>query len=64
MKKPDNNYIYDEEWAKSPKRDKAWVGDFANVVIDLLSPRSVIDIGCGSGDILAPFEKETWMCWG
>jgi len=55
--KPDNNYIYNEEWARSPKRDKIWVKDFANVLIRLLNPTSVIDIGCGSGDILAPFEK-------
>ena len=58
MVKPDNNYIYDKKWAQTKKRDKPWANDFYNVIMELLAPKSVIDMGCGSGDLLAPFEKK------
>ena len=53
-----NNDIYDKEWAQTEWRDKPWVNEWADIIMKYLKPKSVIDFGCGSGDILAPFEKK------
>jgi SAM-dependent methyltransferase len=53
----DIDHYYGEEFASSKEyRDKEWTGDFCDIVLRLFSPSSVIDFGCGTGDILAPFE--------
>ncbi|MGB2651416.1 MAG: class I SAM-dependent methyltransferase [Candidatus Omnitrophota bacterium] len=55
----DIDYFYDEEFAKVKEyRDKEWTGDFCNIILKLFGPSSVIDFGCGTGDILAPFESK------
>lgn len=52
------NNVYNESFAKSELRNKEWVADFCRVLLDKFSPNSVIDFGCGTGDILAPFERK------
>lgn len=54
--KLDLNYLYDEKFATSELRNKTWVNDFYKIIINQFNPKSVIDFGCGTGDILKPFE--------
>ncbi|MFA5894322.1 MAG: methyltransferase domain-containing protein [Candidatus Shapirobacteria bacterium] len=55
--KLDLNIIYDDKFATSELRDKNWVDKFALLIIKQIDPNSVIDFGCGTGDIIKPFEK-------
>jgi len=53
----DVDYFYDGEFSTSPLRNKVWTGDFCKVIIETFNPAAVIDFGCGTGDILLPFEE-------
>lgn len=53
----DINDFYDESWSMGPFRNKTWVESFCTLILKIFNPRSIIDFGCGSGDILAPFEN-------
>ncbi|MDD5634067.1 MAG: methyltransferase domain-containing protein [Candidatus Omnitrophica bacterium] len=55
----DIDYFYNEDFASNSKlRDKKWTQDFFELVTRVFNPRSIIDFGCGTGDILVPFEKK------
>ncbi|MFH1996552.1 MAG: methyltransferase domain-containing protein [Candidatus Omnitrophota bacterium] len=54
--KKDLDYLYNDDFASGPYRDKIWVEEFCDLVLRTFHPESVIDFGCGSGDILRPFE--------
>ena len=62
--KKDVDYFYDEEFAKALLRDKSWAEDFCNLIVETFNPNSVIDFGCGTGDILRPFEKKNLTVLG
>ena len=55
--KQDINYFYDEKFATDWRRNKKFSGDLCDFILKEFNPKSVIDFGCGTGDILAPFEK-------
>jgi SAM-dependent methyltransferase len=52
------SYVYDEEFATKPWRDKGYTGDFKNIVMNFYDPENIVDIGCGTGDFLMPFLNE------
>ena len=54
----DLDFLYNKEFATNPLYSKIWAGDFCNLILEMFNPKSVIDFGCGTGDILAPFEKK------
>jgi len=54
----DVNYFYNENFATTELRDKRWVKDFCGLVLEIFHPKSLIDFGCGTGDILKPFEEK------
>lgn len=56
--KRDVGYFYNEDFATCPLRNKNWVEYFCNLIIKIFNPGSIIDFGCGTGDILSPFEKK------
>jgi 2-polyprenyl-3-methyl-5-hydroxy-6-metoxy-1,4-benzoquinol methylase len=56
--KKDLNYFYNEDFATTPLRNKAWAEDFCGVILKTFNPKSVIDFGCATGDLLYPFEKK------
>ncbi len=56
--KTDINYFYDDNFAASPLRNKAWAENFSDIILNAFNPKSVIDFGCGTGDLLYPFEKK------
>jgi SAM-dependent methyltransferase len=60
------DFLYGEEFLqKSEKwRDKPWAEDFCGIIMESFNPASIIDFGCGSGDILAPFEKKGVRVFG
>lgn len=51
-------YYYGNDFASSTKRRKKYAKDFAKVIMNEFSPKSVIDFGCGTGDFLHEFEKQ------
>ena len=51
----DLNYFYGEYFATSALRSKEWAQDYCDVISRMFSPASIIDFGCGTGDILAGF---------
>lgn len=53
----DIDFFYDDNFAAGPWQDKAWAEDFCGLILHIFNPGSVVDFGCGSGDILAPFER-------
>jgi len=55
--KKDLDFHYNETFATGPVRNKPWTEDFCTMVIRIFNPKSIIDFGCGTGDILRPFEK-------
>lgn len=56
--KRDIDFFYGEKFATSPTRNKKFAGDMSLVLIDEFNPNSVIDFGCGTGDLLAPYEAK------
>jgi SAM-dependent methyltransferase len=56
--KKDLDYLYDEDFATTSARNKPWVNRFCELILRVFNPESVIDFGCGSGDILFPFEEK------
>ncbi|MFH1593602.1 MAG: methyltransferase domain-containing protein [Candidatus Omnitrophota bacterium] len=56
--KQDINFFYNWYSGLEPRPDKSWVNDFHNIIVKIFNPKSVIDFGCGRGEILAPFEKK------
>ncbi len=52
----DITLIYNEKFAISELRNKKWVTSFAYLIVNKFKPKSIIDFGCGTGDILKPFE--------
>ena len=54
----DLDYIYTDSFAASPEYHKKWAQGFFEVIEKFFNPKTVIDFGCGSGDLLAPFEKK------
>ncbi len=54
----DLDYFYNDDFAATAYRNKPWCEEFGNIIIKLFNPQSVIDFGCGSGDLLAVFEKK------
>jgi len=54
----DIDYFYDEGFATSPFRNKSWTPYFCDLILSRFSPQSIIDFGCGTGDILKPFEAK------
>lgn len=55
--KRDLDYFYDERFATGPFREKKWAPYFYNLILNKFHPSSVVDFGCGTGDILESFEK-------
>jgi len=53
----DIDFIYDEEFATSNLRNKNW-DEISSIIINQFNPKSIIDFGCGTGDILSSFEKK------
>lgn len=53
----DLDYFYNDDFATTAYRNKPWGEEFCNIIIKLFNPKSVIDFGCGSADLLAAFEK-------
>lgn len=51
----DVRYFYDRRFATGKRRRKPYAGNFARIVADHFKPGSVLDVGCGTGDILAEF---------
>lgn len=51
-------YIYNNGFFKSSYCHKKWTSDFANLIIESFNPKSIVDFGCGTGDLLFPFEKK------
>ncbi len=56
--KKDLDYFYNEDFATSPIHNKAWAEDFCGAILKAFNPKSVIDFGCATGDLLYPFEKK------
>lgn len=56
--KKDLNYFYNEDFAKTPLRNKVWAEDFCGTILKAFNPKSIIDFGCATGDLLYPFEKK------
>jgi len=56
--KRDINYFYDDDFASTSLRDKAWAENFCDIILKTFNPKSVIDFGCGTGDLLHLFEKK------
>ena len=54
----DTYYFYNKDFATGPWRNKGWAGDFSNLIIKIFDPKSIVDFGCGTADILSPFEKK------
>jgi len=55
----DLDYFYNEDFvAMKDLRDKMWTKDFCEVNMRIFDPGSIIDFGCGTADILAPFEAK------
>lgn len=55
----DLDYLYNEDFVgRTDLRDKEWTHDFCEVILGIFNPRSIIDFGCGTADILLPFEKK------
>ncbi|MBD3425626.1 MAG: methyltransferase domain-containing protein [Candidatus Omnitrophica bacterium] len=55
----DLDYFYGEDFAgMSEFRNKEWAGEFAEIIIKSFDPASVIDVGCGTADILRPFQDK------
>jgi len=52
------SYIYDEEFANKPWRDKGYTKEFKDIVFEMYEPESIVDVGCGTGDFLKPFLDE------
>ena len=50
-------FIYNDSFFKQRRRDKKWTKDFCELIMRIFNPKSVVDFGCGNGDILAPFES-------
>lgn len=56
--KGDINYYYNNDFATHPLHNKRWAGSFCDIVLRTFNPKSVIDFGCGTADVLCPFEKK------
>ena len=54
----DIDFFYGEYFATDEFRDKKWVEGFSEIIVKNFSPKSIIDFGCGTGDILVPFEAK------
>ncbi len=62
--KKDLDYIYNEDFSKGELRNKAWTREFYQMITHVFDVESVIDFGCGTGDILVPFEREGMQVLG
>lgn len=62
--KKDVDYFYNEDFANTPFRDKVWINAFCDLITATFNPTSIIDFGCGTGDILSPFEKKGVRIFG
>jgi len=51
------NYLYNESFSTHPLRDKDWKEQFYEIIMKNFAPKSVVDFGCGTGDLLQPFEQ-------
>ena len=58
LAKKDIDYFYDEGFATSPFRNKSWTPYFCDLILSRFKPQSIVDFGCGTGDILKPFEAK------
>lgn len=58
MIKRDVDYFYDKDFAITSLRNKVWVENFCDLILKTFNPKSVVDFGCGTGDLLSPFEKK------
>ena len=54
----DIDFFYGECFANLSWRDKIWAGNFCDLMLGVFNPRSVVDFGCGIGDILYQFERK------
>lgn len=58
LTRKDLEYFYDERFATNERRrNKKWNSYLCELVMNKYSPKSIVDFGCGTGDILEPFEK-------
>jgi len=51
-------FFYNEDFAKAPTQNKNFCGEVYRIIAKEFNPSSVIDFGCGTGDILKPFEEK------
>jgi SAM-dependent methyltransferase len=50
--------LYDERFATNRKyRNKPFAEEFCAILVERFAPGSVIDLGCGTADLLAPFQS-------
>ncbi len=53
----DIDRLYDEAWAAGPRRKRPWANAFCEIICELFNPRSIIDLGCGTADLLSAFKE-------
>jgi SAM-dependent methyltransferase len=58
LTRKDIAYFYGDDFATTPLRNKTWAGNFCELMLKTFDLRSVIDFGCGTGDLLYPFEEK------
>lgn len=59
----DIDFFYDKDKSLEFSQ-KEWTGEFCELVMKFFNPGSIIDIGCGRGELLVPFEKKSLKVLG
>lgn len=62
--KQDLDYFYDDSFVRGDLSGKAWAEDFCALVMKMFEPKSIVDFGCGTGDVLAAFENKGLVVLG
>ena len=60
----DIDYFYDDRFSAGILLGKPWAESFCDIVLKIFNPRSIIDFGCGTGDILAHFQARGISVFG
>lgn len=53
-----NQTIYDKQFAQGAHRRKPWTPQFAQLLLTVFQLESIVDFGCGSGDLLSAFPLD------